>query len=119
MNAFLEVTALARIQEETQHRSFYYQQAPHQKSRSCNVDMDCKAAVCKPKSADPFPAPKCFTRGMKAQRSCPIPIPNPNMDLYAAHRATIGRMVAASECAEPQSTETCSWDDAPDLLLSW
>jgi hypothetical protein len=38
------------------------------------------------------------------------------LDFYAVHRATVGRMIAATECAEWQSTESSSWDNALELL---
>ncbi len=88
--------------------------ATYQTTRSCNAEMDGQLTGSKPAS---LPAPKSFTRGARAQRCCPMQIQNPTMDFYAAHRATVGRSIAASESAGWISTESSSWDEALELLL--
>jgi hypothetical protein len=65
---------------------------------------------------DTLPAPTRFARGTKARRSSPIPIKVPSKQIFAAHRAAVGRVISASESAEWQSTKTSSWDEALELL---
>ncbi len=109
-----EAPLYALNQEEPQRRACHrYQPAACSKSRSCIIEMDGELPVCKAQSVY-LPAPNSFTRGSKARPI--LPLPNTSIDLYAAHRATVGKMIAASECADWQTTKSSSWDDALELL---
>ncbi len=99
--------------EDAAQRTASFNQATYQQTTSSNVGM-C-GELLEGKSTK-LPAPLSFIRGAKSRRSS-LNVLSPSMNIITAHRATVGRMIAASECADWKPPESSSWDDALELLL--
>jgi hypothetical protein len=84
----------------------------HSTSYPVEILLDSELTACKPRSEFSVPAPTCFTRsrGSTPRRSSRAPFQAACLESYAAHRATVGRMIAKTECAA--WTETSSWESA-------